>query len=108
MRNLIAPVLAALVLASAAGASAGGTRATTLAVFGDSPYNAIQLAQWPALIAGINADPDVGRVIHLGDIHSGSMLCTDEWNQGIYDLFETFADPLVYTPGDNEWTDCNR
>ena len=19
-----------------------------------------------------------------------------------------FADPLVYTPGDNEWTDCHR
>jgi hypothetical protein len=22
--------------------------------------------------------------------------------------FQTFADPLVYTPGDNEWTDCHR
>ena len=22
--------------------------------------------------------------------------------------FDTFEDPLVYTPGDNEWTDCHR
>jgi hypothetical protein len=22
--------------------------------------------------------------------------------------FDTFADPFVYTPGDNEWTDCHR
>ena len=22
--------------------------------------------------------------------------------------FDRFADPLVYTPGDNEWTDCHR
>jgi hypothetical protein len=114
MRKLIGPVLATLVLAFAAGAPAAdgddGHRAaaTTIAVFGDSPYSTTQLAQWPALINRINADPDVGLVMHLGDIHSGSMLCTDEWNHGIYSLFQTFADPLVYTPGDNEWTDCNR
>lgn len=23
-------------------------------------------------------------------------------------LFDTFQDPLVYTPGDNEWTDCHK
>jgi hypothetical protein len=121
MRKLIAPALAALALALAAGATAANrgdgwnndndgsrTPATTLAVFGDSPYSAAQFAQWPTLISRINADPNVGLVVHLGDIHSGSMLCTDEWNQGIYNSFQTFADPLVYTPGDNEWTDCNR
>jgi len=30
------------------------------------------------------------------------------WNQGIFDLFERFRDPVVYTPGDNEWTDCHK
>ena len=24
------------------------------------------------------------------------------------DAFDDFKDPLVYTPGDNEWTDCHR
>jgi hypothetical protein len=30
------------------------------------------------------------------------------WNEGIFNLFEQFNDPLVYTPGDNEWTDCHK
>jgi len=30
------------------------------------------------------------------------------WNQGIFDIFQQFVDPLVYTPGDNEWTDCHK
>ena len=30
------------------------------------------------------------------------------WNQKIFNLFAQFEDPLVYTPGDNEWTDCHE
>jgi hypothetical protein len=30
------------------------------------------------------------------------------WNIGIFNLFEQFKNPLVYTPGDNEWTDCHK
>jgi len=30
------------------------------------------------------------------------------WNQGIFDIFEQFKAPVVYTPGDNEWTDCHK
>jgi hypothetical protein len=30
------------------------------------------------------------------------------WNEGVFRLFEQFRDPLVYTPGDNEWTDCHK
>jgi hypothetical protein len=26
----------------------------------------------------------------------------------VKNTFDTFEDPLVYTPGDNEWTDCHR
>jgi hypothetical protein len=26
----------------------------------------------------------------------------------IHDYFKTFEQPLIYTPGDNEWTDCHR
>jgi hypothetical protein len=92
----------------------------TLAVYGDWPYSASLLTNAPALINSVNADPQVGLVIHVGDIHSGSMPCTGAglnpipttsnpgWNQGIFDLFQQFNDPLVYTPGDNEWTDCHK
>ena len=30
------------------------------------------------------------------------------YNQAVFDLFARFKDPFVYTPGDNEWTDCHR
>jgi hypothetical protein len=60
------------------------------------------------LISAINADPDVSLAVHLGDIKNGSTLCTDTYFTQIRTWFDTFVDPLVYTPGDNEWTDCHR
>lgn len=95
-------------------------RPFTVAVFGDWPYNQNLLDNAPLLINSVNADPDVSLVIHVGDIHSGSMACTSAailpplstsnpgWNQGIYYQFQQFKYPIVYTPGDNEWTDCHK
>ena len=80
----------------------------TLAVIGDTPYGPVKLQEFPSLIAKINADPDVRLVAHLGDIKAGkNTRCTDEYFTMIRGLFDTFSDPLVYTPGDNEWTDCH-
>ncbi len=80
----------------------------TLAVVGDTPYGAAQKTAFPNLVSKIDADPDVSVVLHLGDIKNGSSLCTDTYFAEIRALFDTFDDPLVYTPGDNEWTDCHR
>lgn len=92
----------------------------TVAVFGDWPYNQLLLDNASLLINSINADPNVSWVLHVGDIHSGSMPCTSAgilppistsnpgWNQGIYYQFQQFKDPVVYTPGDNEWVDCHK
>jgi hypothetical protein len=98
----------------------GSKSKTTLAVYGDWPYSIQLLNEAPLLIQSINSDPDVSLVIHVGDIHSGSMPCTGagldpppplyapNWNIGIFNLFQQFEDPFVYTPGDNEWTDCHK
>jgi hypothetical protein len=95
-------------------------QASTLAVIGDWPYNSVLHKSARLLIDSINADPQVQLVLHIGDIHSGSMPCTGagldpvpagadpKWNEGIFRLFEQFRKPLVYTPGDNEWTDCHK
>jgi hypothetical protein len=80
----------------------------TYAVIGDVPYGASAFARFPTLIGGINDDPDVQLAVHVGDIKSGSTECTDEWFEDIADDFATFSDPLVYSIGDNEWTDCHR
>jgi len=92
----------------------------TIAVFGDWPYSQLLLDNAALLTGSVNADPNVSLVMHVGDIHSGSMPCTSadtlpvlaganpDWNRKIYTKFQQFVKPLVYTPGDNEWTDCHK
>ena len=112
----LAAALATAAIAVAAAASAAGPDKLTVAVYGDSPYldkafPALPHAEFdatPAFIDTINADPDVQEVIHVGDIHSGSEPCTRAYDQSIYDKWTAFQKPLIYTPGDNEWSDCTK
>jgi hypothetical protein len=86
---------------------AGDLEPIELALIGDTPYGAAQLEAFPALISDINA-AGVHAVIHVGDIKNGSTRCDDGYFARIFGYFATFNAPLVYTPGDNEWTDCHR
>jgi hypothetical protein len=61
----------------------------------------------PSLISKINADPDISVVLHAGDTKSGTEKCSNSFYADRYKLFNTFADPFVLTPGDNDWTDCH-
>jgi hypothetical protein len=79
-----------------------------IAVIGDVPYGDGALARFPTLVDAINADPKVRLAVHVGDIKSGSTVCSDAWFEEIARQFTRFADPLVYAIGDNEWTDCHR
>ncbi len=75
---------------------------------GDMPYTLPgDYAKFDRLIAAINATRPAFSV-HIGDIKSGSTLCSDEIFQKVLDQFATFEQPLLYTPGDNDWTDCHR
>jgi hypothetical protein len=85
----------------------------TYAVYGDAPYgvnptDTSETDATPAFINAVSADPDVSTVVHVGDIHSGKQYCTEAYDRQIADLWSRFADPMVYTPGDNEWTDCHK
>jgi hypothetical protein len=75
---------------------------------GDMPYKTPQdFPRFDRLIETINtAKPAFS--IHIGDIKSSSEPCTDEYFRSIHGRFQRFEAPLVYTPGDNEWTDCHR
>jgi hypothetical protein len=75
---------------------------------GPNPGDPRQLLATPAFIDAVNRDRKVELVVHVGDIHSGSGYCTQAYNQRILDLWSEFRHPLVYTPGDNEWTDCQK
>jgi hypothetical protein len=102
--------LAGLVLGGFAAdpAQAAKDETYTVAVIGDVPYGTMQIEQFPDFIRQINADADVRFVTHLGDIKNGSSVCGDDCCDLISRDFALFRDPLVYTPGDNEWTDCHR
>ncbi len=80
----------------------------TYAVIGDVPYGQGQIDVLDRWIAQINDDRAIDMTFHLGDIKSGSSQCTDEYFAMIREDFDTFRRPFVYTPGDNEWTDCHR
>ncbi len=47
-------------------------------------------------------------LVHLGDIKAGSTPCTDAGLDEIAGIFRAQPVPVVYSPGDNEWTDCHR
>lgn len=100
--------LAAVPLSATASAEPDVRSRYTFAVIGDVPYGADQIAAFPGWIQQINADRAVRSVVHLGDIKNGSSVCSDAYFDLIRSDFDTFEDPLVYTPGDNEWTDCHR
>jgi len=80
----------------------------SFAIIGDGPYGEDQEHKYDTLIKDINKDRDVSFVIHAGDIKSGGEMCTDELLTRRFNQFQKIRRPLVYTPGDNEWTDCHR
>ena len=123
VRQLMTTVALTYGVLAAGGAALGGSNGNplnpssannlTMAVYGDSPYgtNPTDTAEFeatPAFIDSINADSKVRLVMHIGDIHSGKQFCTQLYDQSIYDLWTAFKNPLIYTPGDNEWADCHK
>jgi hypothetical protein len=78
-------------------------------LWGDMPYaKSGDEAKIPALIADMNADRALAFSIYDGDIKDGSSLCTDATFTDAIDRFDRLRAPVVYVPGDNEWTDCHR
>jgi hypothetical protein len=78
-----------------------------IGLIGDMPYGDAGRAQFPNVIADINTHRLVFTTFD-GDIKNGKERC----DQPVYDAavanFNSFIRPLVYIPGDNEWTDCDR
>jgi hypothetical protein len=98
--------MAALFCSAAFGAQA---QPFSFVALGDLPYGqaAQGYAPYKALIASINQErPSFS--IHIGDFKSGSTLCSNEESKVQLGHFGLFDSAVVYTPGDNEWTDCHR
>jgi len=76
-----------------------------IGLIGDTGYSSAQ----DALLLGVRAQMatfPLAFVTHDGDTQQGGTACTATRDQYVYDTFNGFAAPFVYTPGDNEWRDC--
>jgi hypothetical protein len=105
------PFLLALVLLLLAPAASRAAPFEFLA-FGDMPYcgpsenPCADEARVHALVDRMNAAAPAFSVF-VGDTKAGGEPCTDAIVEGrTRRWFARFAHPLIYTPGDNEWTDC--
>ncbi|MDD5028154.1 MAG: hypothetical protein PHH58_01440 [Rhodoferax sp.] len=61
----------------------------------------------PVVLASINAS-DIAFSLYDGDIKDGSSKCSDDVYTDALTMFNSMKRPVVYVPGDNEWTDCHR
>jgi hypothetical protein len=75
------------------------------AVFGDGPYRAWEMGRYRRLIEAVN-QTDLQWFLHVGDLFWYP--CADENLAESLDGLNTIRHPVVYTPGDNEWTDCHE
>jgi hypothetical protein len=75
---------------------------------GDMPYKLPDdEVRYERLISAINKiNPSFS--IFIGDTKSGSTPCSDEYSLKVKAYFNQYASPLIYSIGDNEWTDCHR
>ena len=114
-KRLVLVLVSAAVLALGATAvaaqdknSGGGTpRTFEFGLIGDFPYLPEQQREAERLLREMNRE-DLAFVAHDGDIKSGSTACTNDVYRREYRRFEGSQNPFVFTPGDNEWTDCHR
>jgi hypothetical protein len=115
MRKLMFPLIAALFAAAATAGLAvadddgddddGGY---AVGLWGDIPYSDAQKSVGvPNLIADLNSNR-LAFSVHDGDIKAGGTRCDDNVYAEAEEYFNALRAPAMYTPGDNEWTDCDR
>jgi hypothetical protein len=83
-----------------------GVATFEIGLIGDTPYNVEQQRETEVLFGELNSETLV-FVVHIGDIKSSGSPCTDEVFFREKKRFENSDHPLIYVPGDNEWTDCH-
>ena len=76
---------------------------------GDMPYGKPDTSYPPyrGLIAAVNQSKPLFS-IHVGDFKSGATECSDQEFSEQLKHFAMFEAGVVFTPGDNDWTDCYR
>jgi hypothetical protein len=103
-RRLLASALLALPVGRAPAATAG---AFSFAVLGDAPYGRGEEREFDRTIDQINADSSLRFAVHVGDLKAAAESCSDALLARRFAALERMTLPWLYTPGDNDWTDCH-
>jgi hypothetical protein len=88
-----------------AGCASAPAEGLVFGVLGDTPYNESEIARLDGVINDMNSER-LDFVVHVGDIGSSKVACTDAWLAARKQQFSRIKHKLVVIPGDNEWTDC--
>jgi hypothetical protein len=91
---------------SAAVAAAAGERFTFVAL-GCMPYGEANYAGYERLLAEISRHQPAFTV-HCGDTKGGGEPPSDALLERVRRWFDAIDSAVIYTPGDNEWTDVHR
>ncbi|MEP7057816.1 MAG: hypothetical protein ABI809_08605 [Caldimonas sp.] len=87
-----------------------------IGLWGDLPYSDVQaLVGVPNLIADMNRQ-ELAFTVHDGDLKAGNgtpgsvtpTTCSDALYVQALGFFNALKAPAMLTPGDNDWTDCDR
>jgi len=79
-----------------------------IGLWGDLPYSTVQATVGvPNLIADMNSQ-NLAFTAQDGDLKSGGSECTDAVYTQALGYFGSLKAPAAFTPGDNDWTDCDR
>ena len=89
--------------------------AYSIGLWGDVPYSDLQaLTGVPNLIADMNSQ-HLAFSVHNGDLKAGTgtqgsvtpTTCVDALYVQALNFFNALRAPAMFTPGDNDWTDCD-
>jgi hypothetical protein len=91
------------------GAQGAANAAYAVGLWGDLPYSEEQATQGvPNLIVDMNSQK-LAFSVHNGDLKQGSgSPCDDALYVRSLGYFNSLEAPAMFTPGDNDWTDCDR
>jgi hypothetical protein len=90
------------------GAPISQSRAVSFALIGDLGYLPAEEPAVDAVFADLNGDAGLAFAVHLGDLSAPRYGCTDEFRSRRLAQFQASPHPFVFTPGDNDWTDCHE
>jgi len=105
---LVLPLNRAMAASNQVGAGGNGNGPYAIGLWGDLPYSDSQAATGvPNMIEDMNSQ-NLAFTVHDGDLKQGSGACTDAiYTRGL-GYFAMMTSPAMFTPGDNDWTDCDR